>query len=236
MRHIANGAEGMPPSAPLGQRLWKLRGAAASIAFVALAWFRLGLCIFFLILAQRTADIVGFLEFSFFVTPHESLVARIRLDQLSVFWHRNFRIGATWKGHYACQAVERLQTVKHRRIDGFSMLEVLDDDALEQRWCYRRVPNAFRIHHDDRAVAAHAEARRLTSFYARGAEKQIFTLEELREQRIKFSPTAIGRAEFASAYEHVTGVRLHLWLLSVAHSKKIHGIKPTHTCKARCSA
>src|SRR6266550_3512892 len=93
MRHIANGAEGMPPSAPLGQRLWKLRGAAASIAFVALAWFRLGLCIFFLILAQRTADIVGFLEFSFFVTPHESLVARIRLDQLSVFWHRNFRIG-----------------------------------------------------------------------------------------------------------------------------------------------
>jgi len=123
--------------------------------------------------------------------------------------------------------------MKNRLINGFSAFEVLDDDALEQRRCHLCVPDATGVHNNDGTITAYTKAWRFTTLDACRTEKQVFALEELGEQRIKLSPTAIGRAEFASAYEHVTRVRLHLRLLSLAHSKKIHGINPAHTCTAR---
>jgi hypothetical protein len=72
--------------------------------------------------------------------------------------------------------------MKDRFVDRLSTLEVLDDDSLQQRRRYIRVPNAFRIHDNNRSVAAHAEARRLASFHARRTEEQIFPLQELGEQ------------------------------------------------------
>ena len=72
--------------------------------------------------------------------------------------------------------------MKYRFINGLSTLEVLNDDSLEQRGCNLRIPDAFRIHDDDRPVAAHAETRSLAAFHAPWAEEQIFPLQEVGEQ------------------------------------------------------
>jgi hypothetical protein len=125
--------------------------------------------------------------------------------------------------------------VKDRFFDRFSVLKVLDDDSLEQRRGDLRVPDAFRIHYDDRAVATHPKARSFTALNALGAKKQILALKQIGEQRVELSPVAIGRAEVAGAYEHVMRVRLHLRLLPVTHSAKIHMLTRAHTCTAMCS-
>src|SRR5450759_705551 len=125
-----------------------------------------------------------------------------------------------------------LEPVKNRLIDRLPALEVLHDDSLQQRWCDLGVPDSFRIHHDDRSVAADAEAGSLAALHALRTKEQIFALEKLGEQQIELAPPAVGRAEVASAYEHVMGVRLHLRLLPVTHAAKIHTLACPSTCNA----
>src|SRR6266436_4043485 len=112
--------------------------------------------------------------------------------------------------------------MKDRLFDRVSVLEVLDDDSLEQRRRDLGVPDAFRIHDDDRSVATHPKTRSFTALDALGAKKQVLALEQIAEQRVELSSATIGRAEVAGAYEHVMRVRLHLRLLPVNHSAKIH--------------
>ena len=126
----------------------------------------------------------------------------------------------------------RLEPMKDRFVDRLSSLEVLDDDSLQQRRRYIGVPDPFRIDDHNRSAAADAEARRLASLHASRTEEQIFPLQELGEQRIKLSPAAIGRTEVTSAHQYVAGVRLHLRLFSVTHSKKIHLLTSANTCTA----
>ena len=61
------------------------------------------------------------------------------------------------------------------------IFQVLDDDFLQQVRGHVRVPDSFGIHNDDRTIAAHSETGSLASLYAIGAEKQIFTLQQLGE-------------------------------------------------------
>ena len=125
-----------------------------------------------------------------------------------------------------------LEAMKDRFVDRLPAFQVLDDDSLQQRRRYIGVPNALRIDDDNRSVAADTEARRLASLHARRTEEQVFPRQKLGEQRIKLSPAAIGRTEVTSAHQHMAGVRLHLRLFSVTHSKKIHLLTSTHTCTA----
>ena len=120
--------------------------------------------------------------------------------------------------------------MKDRLINGFSVFEVLDDDSLQQRRCHLSVPDALGIHHNDRSVATHAQARGLTALYALRAKEKILALEQVGQQRVKLASATVGRAEIACAYEHVMRVRLHFRLLSVTHSEKIHMLTRAHTC------
>ena len=122
--------------------------------------------------------------------------------------------------------------MKDRLINRFSVFEVLDDDSLEQRGCNLGVPDALRIHHDDRSVAAHAKARGLTALSTPRAKEQILALEQVGQQRVELASAAVGRAEIARAHEHVMRVPLHFRLLILTHSAKIHMLTRAHTCTA----
>ena len=74
--------------------------------------------------------------------------------------------------------------VKHGLSNGFSTLQVLHNDALQQRRRYPRVPDAFGINDDDGTIAAYAKTRRFASLDPRGAEQQVFALEQLGEERV----------------------------------------------------
>lgn len=69
--------------------------------------------------------------------------------------------------------------------------EVLDDNALEQRWGDSAIPDAIRIHDDDRATTAHAETRCFTTLYAIRAEEKALSLQQRREETVKLSTTLI---------------------------------------------
>ena len=82
--------------------------------------------------------------------------------------------------------------MKDRLINGLPMLEVLDDDSLQQRGRDLGVPDALRIHDDDRSVAAHAKARSLTPLHALGPKEQILALEQLGQQRVELASVTTG--------------------------------------------
>jgi hypothetical protein len=123
-----------------------------------------------------------------------------------------------------------LETVKNRVINWPSTLEVLYDDSLQQRRCDLRIPNAIRIHDDDRPIAADSEARSLSALHTPRAEEQILPLQELREERIELAAATVGRAEIARAHQHVTRILLHLRLPPLTHSAKIHMLTDSSTC------
>lgn len=100
--------------------------------------------------------------------------------------------------------------MEHRLLDYPAAAKMLDDDALEQLGCDSGVPDALRIDHDDGAASADAQTRCLTAFHAVGAEQQVFSLEERRQQAIQLTPAPIRRAETARAHEHMAAVRIHL--------------------------
>ena len=77
---------------------------------------------------------------------------------------------------------ECLQSVKDSLINNVSVLEMLDHYPLEECRRHSRVPHTFGINDYNRSLRAHAEARRLTAFNPLGPEKEIFTLQELREK------------------------------------------------------
>lgn len=106
-----------------------------------------------------------------------------------------------------------LEPMKNRLFNRSSVLQVLDDNSLQQLRRDVGVPDSFRVHHDDRAIAAHAEARSFTSLYAIRSEQKIFALQQLGESRIQFATTSVWRAEVAGADKNVVGVTLHLRLV-----------------------
>jgi hypothetical protein len=94
-------------------------------------------------------------------------------------------------------------------LDNPAFAEMLDDDALQQLRRHKAVPHAFRVDDDNRAAAAHAEARRLAALHPARAEEEAFSLEKCREKRVERGTFAIGRAETAGTHEHVARIRLH---------------------------
>lgn len=72
------------------------------------------------------------------------------------------------------------------------VLQVLDDNSFEKPGSDVGVPDPIRVHNYDGTVAAHAEARCLTALHARRTKKQILTLQQLREERVKLAATTVG--------------------------------------------
>src|ERR1700686_769657 len=125
--------------------------------------------------------------------------------------------------------------MKNRLFDRIALLEVLHDDPLQQRRRDLGVPDSFRIDDNNRPIAADAEAGRLAAFDPLRTEEQTLAVQKAGEQRVDLAPTAVGRAEIARAYEHVTRVRLHLRLHSGTHEPKIHMATRSSTCTAASS-
>ena len=75
--------------------------------------------------------------------------------------------------------------MKDRLFDDFPALEMLFHDALEQIRSHSRIPDALRVHHDDRTVLADAKAGRLSTLDPRRTEEEPFPLEEAGEKRIQ---------------------------------------------------
>lgn len=136
--------------------------------------------------------------------------------------------------HDACLRA-MLEPMKNGLLNRLPTLEVLDDDSLEQRGCDLRIPNAIRIHDDDRPIAAHSEARRLSALHSARAEEQVLSLQELGEQRVELASATVGRTEIARTHEYVTRILLHLRLLPFTHSAKIHMLTCSSTCTAVAS-
>jgi hypothetical protein len=93
--------------------------------------------------------------------------------------------------------------MKYRLGYGVSILEVLDDNALQQRGSHARIPDAFRINDDDRTFGAHTEAWCLAAFHPLWSEEKIFPLQQLSEQRINLAAAPVGAAKIAGAHEDV---------------------------------
>ncbi len=93
-----------------------------------------------------------------------------------------------------------------------AITQVLDNDAFEELRCHPCIPDTFRIDHHDGASSTNAEARCFTAFDAGGSEEKTLTLKQRREQGIQRSAPAVGRAEAASANEHMARVWLHIRL------------------------
>src|SRR2546423_10758882 len=102
------------------------------------------------------------------------------------------------------------ETMENSVLDWISGLEMLHHDALQQFWGHSRIPDAFRIYDDNWSITAHTEAGRLTALHALRSEQQIFSLKQLRQQRVDLSATTIRSAEIPCAHEYVVRVELHL--------------------------
>ena len=104
---------------------------------------------------------------------------------------------------------ECLETVEDSLINRMSVLQMLYYNALQQVRRHAGIPDAFRIHDDDRSAGAHAEAGRLAALHPTRTEKQTFALEQPREGGVERAALAVRRAEPADAHEHVACIRLH---------------------------
>lgn len=61
-------------------------------------------------------------------------------------------------------------------LDHAPTLEVFHNDALQQLWSDRCVPNALRIYHHYRTAFAHAQTWRFAPLHALGPEKEPLAL------------------------------------------------------------
>lgn len=102
--------------------------------------------------------------------------------------------------------------MKHGILDDAPVLQVLDDDALEERGGHVCVPDAFGVHHHDRTTRADAEAWRFATLDPRGPEQETFSLQQLRQFGIDRAAFSIRRTKPARADEHVAGVGIQNWL------------------------
>src|SRR5688572_16759747 len=99
------------------------------------------------------------------------------------------------------------ETMEYGLLDGPSTLQVLRHDPFEKLRSDVAVPDAFRIHDDDRTTPAHAEAGRFATLHASRTEEQSFALEKAGQLRIQRATAAIGRTEPSRAHQHVPAVR-----------------------------
>ena len=72
--------------------------------------------------------------------------------------------------------------MKDSLINRFSVLEVLDHNAFQQRGGDLGIPDAFRIHDHDRTIAAHAKARSLAALHSLRTKQQVLTLQQIGEK------------------------------------------------------
>ncbi len=93
--------------------------------------------------------------------------------------------------------------MKNGFLDDLAVAEMLDYDPLQQWWRDPAIPDAFGVHHNDRAAGTDSEARRLPAFDSCRTEEQPFTLQQRRKEVIQLSATPVGRAEAAHAHENV---------------------------------
>jgi hypothetical protein len=91
----------------------------------------------------------------------------------------------------------------------FSAFQVLDNNALEKRRGDMRVPDAIGIDDHYRATTAHAEAGSFSALDPAGPEKEAFALKQRSQMRVELPSAPVGRAEAASADDHVARIRLH---------------------------
>jgi hypothetical protein len=102
-----------------------------------------------------------------------------------------------------------LQPVKDRLFHHAAVAQVLEDDPLQQGRRDSAIPNAIRVHDDDRTARAHSQTRSLTPLNPVRTKQETLALQERRQQRIKFSPAAVRRAKTADADDHVAGIGIH---------------------------
>jgi hypothetical protein len=101
--------------------------------------------------------------------------------------------------------------MEDRLLDDAAVPQMFDDDSLEQRRRDTRIPDALRVDDYDRATRADAEARRLPSLHATGAEQKAFALEKSRQQLVQRPSTRIWSAKRAHADQYVARIRVHAW-------------------------
>lgn len=75
--------------------------------------------------------------------------------------------------------------MKNRFLNWGAISEMLDHDSFEERRSHPVIPDAFRVHDDDRSAAADAEARSLSTLHSVGAEEETLTLQEVREEGVE---------------------------------------------------
>ena len=85
-----------------------------------------------------------------------------------------------------------LHFVKNRLLDDSSQLEVFHHDSLENLGAHPRVPDAFRIHDNDRTSSTYAKAGRFASLHSRRTEQKTLALEQRREERIERAAPSVG--------------------------------------------
>ena len=81
--------------------------------------------------------------------------------------------------------------MKDRFFDDSTVSQVLHDDALEERGRHAGIPDRIRIHDDDGAARANTEARCLPALDPARAEEKPFPMEQGREERVQFPPSAV---------------------------------------------
>src|SRR5207237_7972334 len=92
--------------------------------------------------------------------------------------------------------------MKYVLIYRLAVLEMLDHDSLEQLRGHARIPDALRVHDDDRPVAADAEAGCLAALHSLRSEEESLALQELCETRIELPSAAAARPDVAGASAH----------------------------------
>lgn len=99
--------------------------------------------------------------------------------------------------------------MEHRLLDDAAVPQMFDDDSLEQFRRDARIPDALGVDDYDRATRADAEARRLPSLHAAGAEQEAFALEKSRQPLVQGPSTRIRSAKRTHADQHVARIRVH---------------------------
>jgi hypothetical protein len=99
--------------------------------------------------------------------------------------------------------------MEYRFLDDSAVAQVLDDDALEERWSDAGVPDAFGIDDDNRTAGADSEAWSLAALDAIGAEEKALALEKAGEMLVELSTALTRRAEAACAHQHMAAIRIH---------------------------
>ena len=81
--------------------------------------------------------------------------------------------------------------MKYGLFDGFSFLEMLHYDALEQLGSDMPIPYTFRIYDNDWASRTNTKTWCLTTFHAGGTEQKSLSLQQRRKERIKRTPPSV---------------------------------------------